>query len=108
MNAALPKATVTGYEQQFRPYTLLDPDDRPVAATAIEADAPIIVTWNLDDFPVAELREHSLAQQSPDVFLVDLCKRAPDRHCLLNEIGNLLSPKSQGIEPQCVCHDGQG
>jgi hypothetical protein len=77
MNRALPDATVVGYEKYIASVHLPDPDDRHVVAAAIEAHASMIVTWNLRDFPVAELRKHGLARQSPDAFLAALDEEAP-------------------------------
>lgn len=78
MHIALPEATVTGYEKHIEAVSLPDLDDRHVAAAAIEAGASMIVTWNLRDFPVAELKKHGLARQSPDAFLASLYAQAPD------------------------------
>lgn len=78
MNVALPGATVAGYEQHIPTVELPDPDDRHVAAAAIKAGASVIVTWNLRDFPVAELRKHGLVRQSPDAFLAGLYEQAPE------------------------------
>jgi hypothetical protein len=78
MNAALPDATVAGYEKHIRAINLPDPDDRHVAAAAIEAGASMIVTWNLRDFPVVELKKHGLMRLSPDALLVGLYEQAPD------------------------------
>lgn len=78
MNIALPEATVGGYEKHIQTVKLPNPDDRHVVAAAIEAGASMIVTWNLRDFPVGELRKHGLAQQSPDAFLVGLYGQKPD------------------------------
>lgn len=78
MNIALPEATVAGYEKHIEAVDLPDPDDRHVAAAAIEAGASMIVTWNLRDFPVGELRKHGLVRQSPDAFLVGLYEQASD------------------------------
>lgn len=93
MNVAMPEATVTGYERHIQTVSLPDPDDRHVAAAAIEAGASIIVTWNLRDFPVAELRKHGLARQSPDAFLVSLYEQAPDM--LLASLANARSNLSR-------------
>lgn len=78
MNAALPAATVTGYERHLDRITLPDPDDRHVVAAAIEAGASTIVTWNLRDFPASELRQHGLVGQSPDALLVNLYEQRPE------------------------------
>lgn len=78
MDIALPEATVDGYEKHIETVDLPDPDDRHVAAAAIEAGASMIVTWNLRDFPVGELKKHGLVRQSPDTFLVGLYEQASD------------------------------
>ena len=57
---------------------LPDPDDRHLIAAAIEAKATHILTWNLRDFPTAELKKHGLMRQTPDVFLAELYDRVPD------------------------------
>lgn len=43
---------------------LPDVDDRHVLAAAIEAEADIILTWNLRDFPEAVLACHSLRAET--------------------------------------------
>jgi predicted nucleic acid-binding protein len=78
MNVALPEATVTGYEKHMPTVELPDPDDQHVVAAAMEAGASMIVTWNLRDFPIRELRKHGLARQTPDAFLFGLYEQAPD------------------------------
>lgn len=78
MDAALPGALVSGYEAHIESVTLPDPDDRHVIAAAIAAGASAIVTWNLRDFPAAELRNHGLKARSPDRFLSDLYDQAPE------------------------------
>jgi PIN domain len=78
MNAVLPTATVTGYEAKISAITLPDVDDRHVVAARIAAGASVIVTWNVRDFPTAELRKHRLQKQTPDVFLTRLYDQVPD------------------------------
>jgi predicted nucleic acid-binding protein len=58
MKTALPKATVTGFETIISAITLPDPDDRHVVAAAVTARASVIVTWNVRDFPAAELHKY--------------------------------------------------
>jgi hypothetical protein len=79
MNVALPEATVAGYEKHIQTVNLPDLDDRHVVAAAIEAGASTIITWNLRDFPLSELKKHNLAPQTPDAFLTDLYEQIPDR-----------------------------
>lgn len=63
---------VTGYERRVQALDLPDPDDRHVLAAAIEADADMILTWNLRDFPEAALSGHGLHAATPDDLLVGL------------------------------------
>ncbi|MDR3360146.1 MAG: PIN domain-containing protein [Bifidobacteriaceae bacterium] len=51
MNDAIRDVTVTGYEHLIDQLNLPDPDDRHVLAAAIHAEAQVIVTRNLRDFP---------------------------------------------------------
>lgn len=78
MNLVLPKATVTGYAAHIPEINLPDPNDRHVVAAGVEADASVIVTWNLRDFPASELRKHGLRRQTPDAFLLDIHDAAPE------------------------------
>lgn len=72
MDQVLPHARVTDYAARIPTITLPDPDDRHVAAAAIAAGADVIVTWNVRDFPTAELRRHGRRKATPDAFLTDL------------------------------------
>ena len=51
MNSNVRDCLVTGYEPLIDGLTLPDADDRHVLAAAIRADADVIVTFNLTDFP---------------------------------------------------------
>lgn len=63
---------VTDYEQRMQDLELPDVDDRHVLAAAIEAEAGMILTWNLKDFPEAVLDSHSLRAATPDELLAGL------------------------------------
>jgi predicted nucleic acid-binding protein len=78
MDRVLPHARVTGYAARIPAITLPDPGDRHVVAAAAEAGAAVIVTWNVRDFPVAELRRHRLRKTTPDAFLTELHEAKPD------------------------------
>jgi hypothetical protein len=93
MDIALPEATVAGYEKHIQAVTLPDPDGRHVIAAAIEAGASNIVTWNLRDFPVGELKRHGLVRQTPDAFLVSIYERASDM--LVDSLANARRNLSQ-------------
>ena len=78
MDAALPHATVSGFEGHMGAITLPDPDDRHVVAAGIASGASVILTWNLRDFPARELKKHGLSGQTPDAFLAGLHDAAPE------------------------------
>lgn len=56
---------------------LPDPADLHVLAAAIEADAPLIVTLNLRDFPRETLAPLGVRAIHPDAFLLDLLATHP-------------------------------
>jgi predicted nucleic acid-binding protein len=78
MLQVLPKAMVTGYQKYVQAIILPDPGDRHVVAAGIAANASIIITWNLRDFPDGELNKFGLQCQTPDTFLSDLYDKVPD------------------------------
>ena len=78
MADTLPGATVSGYQDLIPTVSLPDPDDRHVVAAAIAADASVILTWNLRDFPATALKKYGLRRQTPDAFLAGLYDAAPD------------------------------
>jgi predicted nucleic acid-binding protein len=60
MNEAVRDCLVTGYEDLSESLFLPDPDDRHVLAAAIRANAEVIVTFNLKDFPPGVLANHNI------------------------------------------------
>ena len=78
MKAVLPDANVADYKALISRLWLPDPDDRHVLAAAIVGKASLIVTWNLKDFPAAELKPHGIVCISPDDFLLSLNSSLPD------------------------------
>jgi hypothetical protein len=81
MNEAVRDCLVTGYEDLISSVSLPDPDDRHVLAAAIRADAQVIVTFNLKDFPVTVLASYNIEAQHPDEFLASLFDAAPGPVC---------------------------
>jgi PIN domain len=77
MDAAIPDAIVTGYQNLIADLRLPDPDDRHVLATAIACNARVIVTFNEKDFPPAALAPFGIEAQHPDLFVVNLFKLDP-------------------------------
>jgi hypothetical protein len=69
MDANVEDCLVTGYEGLISGLTLPDPDDRHVLAAAIHAQATLILTFNLRDFPDGVLAPYGIRAQHPDEFL---------------------------------------
>ncbi|TCN37284.1 putative nucleic acid-binding protein [Kribbella orskensis] len=72
MNRAVRNVLVTGYEPLIEILKLPDAGDRHVLAAAIKANAQVIVTENLNDFPADALGEWNVEAMSADEFLLDL------------------------------------
>lgn len=71
-NIAFPDALVRNYEALVDDLELPDKDDRHVLAAAIKANANVIVTNNLKDFPTEYLETFGLIAISADDFLTDI------------------------------------
>jgi predicted nucleic acid-binding protein len=81
MNAHVRDCLVTGYEDLIPTLTLPDPNDRHVLAAAIRAEADVIVTANLRDFPAEALAPQGIEAQHPDTFVARLLDIAPEAVC---------------------------
>lgn len=93
MRSAFPDANVTGY-QSLVPAMENDPKDRHVLAAAVRANAEVIVTANLRDFPAAALRPYDIVAVSPDDFLLDQLDLypVPTIQCLHEQLTALRNP----------------
>lgn len=79
MNSHAQDSLVTGFEHLIPSIDLPDPNDRHVVAAAIQAEASLIVTFNLKDFPRTQLKHFNLTAQQPDTFIVDLIALYPSQ-----------------------------
>jgi len=70
MSRSFPDAAVTGYESLVGGMTN-DPKDRHVLAAAVRANAEVVVTFNLADFPDPALKPFDISAIHPDDFLLD-------------------------------------
>jgi hypothetical protein len=70
IDASIPDCLVRGYERIIQGLELPDPKDRHVLAAAIKAGAQVIVTANVDHFPVSALHEFDIEAQHPDDFIL--------------------------------------
>lgn len=70
MREHFPDAMVTGYDSLVEGLTC-DPKDRHVLAAAIRANAEVLVTFNLKDFPPTSVEPFDIEVVHPDLFLLD-------------------------------------
>lgn len=81
MNAAAPDALVEPTNQDFASFEHIDlPDegDRHVIAAAITADADVLCTSNIQDFPDEAMEFAGIMRLTPDLLLSALVKVHPD------------------------------
>ena len=81
MNESALDCLVTSYEDLIEGLELPDPDDRHVLAAAIRAQADVIVTFNLSDFPVPYVEQFGIEPQHPDDFIMHLLGLSPGTVC---------------------------
>ncbi len=72
MIQVIPDSLVTGYESIIETLDLPDLNDRHVLAAAIRANAEVIVTNNLKDFPDDILDQYNCHAEHPDEFITNL------------------------------------
>ncbi len=89
MNQNVPNSLVVDFEDLIPTLELPDPDDRHVLAAAIIAEAKIIVTFNLKDFPVSIMARYGITAQHPDLFVCNLIERYPQQ--VLQAVETILS-----------------
>jgi len=75
MERAFPDASVEGYQDHIGTLSLPDPGDRHVLAAAIEVGADHIVTFDLGNFPAAQLDPHGVEVVDPNSFACLLMDR---------------------------------
>ncbi len=71
-NMAFPDALVNNYESLIEGLDLPDLKDRHVLAAAIKTNANVIVTNNIQDFPMETLEPYGMSVKSADDFLTDI------------------------------------
>jgi predicted nucleic acid-binding protein len=88
-----PDAMVTGYDALV-PAMTNHPKDRHVLAAAVRADAAVIVTNNLKDFPASALDPYDLDAVHPDDFLLDQLDLYPRQtlQCMREQIAAYRNP----------------
>jgi predicted nucleic acid-binding protein len=102
MRRHFPEAMVSGHE---RLTDQMDnhPKDRHVLAAAVVADAEVIVTANLRDFPAHVLERYAIEALHPDDFLCSLLDAAPDR--VVEVIAQQAEATGKGGRPKLTFDD---
>jgi hypothetical protein len=73
---------VPEYDAWLSQLSLPDPDDCHVLAAAIAGGVPLIVTFNLEDFPETALAVHRVRAIHPDTFALELLEADPEAFIL--------------------------
>ena len=81
MNHHVRDSLVIGYEPRIVGLHLPDPDDRHVLAAAVHAEASVIVTYNLRDFPDVDLSPLMIRARHPDEFVSYLFDQGVEPVC---------------------------
>lgn len=78
LEVAFADLLVEGYEHLIDGLDLPDPNDRHVLAAAIAAEATLIVTFNLKDFPAERLAPRGVAAVHPNAFVLACIEAMPE------------------------------
>lgn len=101
MERSFPDALITGWEALEGTYGLPDPDDEHVLAAAVIAQAGVIVTSNIKDFPGEKL-PGALVALTPQEFVEDAVDLAPGKvHVALAR----MAARSGRVGPEQSTHE---
>lgn len=100
MNLHVRDALVENYESLIDTLELPDTDDRHVLAAAIHSKAEAIITFNLRDFPLEQLKKYGIEAIHPDTFIVSLIEEDAETvaEALKNQQRALKNPPQSLIE----------
>ncbi len=108
MNSAFPNANVINHDKLIKGLSLKDANDKHVLAAAIRANAGVIITFNLKDFPPDYLKTFGLEPQHPDTFISNLINLDKKKaiEALNNQVRGLRNPpktKNEVLETLKSC-----
>lgn len=94
LNRAFPDSLIAKTHEPYQFLKSVSPKDRHVASTALVAKADYLVTFNLKDFPQADLATSGLQVIHPDDFLVGVAIANPAmaRSALENQLAYYSRP----------------
>jgi predicted nucleic acid-binding protein len=92
--AVFPQALVNENYRRHIPLLQNDPKDRHVLAAAIECQAQVIITSNVQDFPSEALLPYGIEVRTPDAFLISLFDDYPAAiiRLIMDQAANLHNP----------------
>ena len=93
-SARFPHAVVAYPQEKLRQFWLPDADDIHVLTAAVVGSCDAIMTVNNKDFPKDILAENDLVRLNPDVYLVDLHQKSPDK---VMEVGQSVLSEAQRL-----------
>lgn len=98
MESEFAEAMVTDYEEfeKLESLAFVDSKDRHVAAAAIQANASVIVTFNLKHFPSESLARFDIEARHPDLFLTDL--NDIDAKLVLDRLHRMAAQRGKSVE----------
>ena len=102
---AFPEAIVTDY-QQYISAMMNHPKDRHVLAATVAAQATVLLTFNVRDFPPVALSPLNITAQLPDDFLLKLDSDYPGimPTIILEQAKNLSRPAMTPAESLTILH----
>jgi predicted nucleic acid-binding protein len=92
---SFPAAIVSGFEPLV-PILTNEIKDRHVLAAAIHGKCPLILTFNLRDFPEASLKPHSVSVSHPGDYLEVLYGMAPEQ--VMATLGAIATKRGMEVE----------
>jgi hypothetical protein len=103
MDSAFPDANIPEDNVLIKKLYLPDKNDQHVLATAIQSNSKWLVTANLKDFPIDNLKEYGVEAISADNFIASLFSKETDLaySAFRNQLNRLQNPilnKSQILE----------